>query len=127
MASNEEFKIYSEIEMRHTTTMVQEINSNGLRLISKKEKIVIEDQGSEEKPKKTIISHTRSMINKPSGCGGILPQYDNSDREVTIQETFEGTSSTSEVQETQMTPEELETFELEWRDFWKPQFNPQFE
>ena len=95
MASNEEIKFYSEIELRHTTTMVQEINSNGLRLISKKEKIVVEPQGSEEKPKMTTIRHTRSIMND---YPEIMPNC-----EVTIQETLTEDRS-DQVTETKMTP-----------------------
>ena len=124
MASNEDFKIYSET--RQTTTMVQEINLQeiDMRLISKKEKIVVEHQGSEEKPKTTIIRHTRSITDTD-------PDFDpdpDITREVTIQETLtEGRSD--QVTETKMTPEELVDFELEWRDLWKPfgGHNPQFE
>ena len=84
----------------------------------------------EEAPilKSTIIRHTRSIHNND----------DNSDREVTIQDKtktllgvehpIEGTIFDCVVQEdTQMTPEELVTFENEWKDLWKPQSNPQFE
>ena len=84
----------------------------------------------EEAPilKSTIIRHTRSIHNND----------DNSDREVTIQDKtktllgvdhpIEGTTICDcVVEDTQMTPEELETFEKEWKDLWKPQSNPQFE
>ena len=114
MASNEDFKIYSE--NRRTTTMVQEITVAGLRLVSKKEKIVVEHQGSEEKPKMAIIRHNRSM-------------HVDCDNWCAIQKTYftEGNPIPDQVTETQMTPEELQIFEFVWRYFWKPQFNPQFE
>ena len=78
MANNEEFKLYCE-------TMVQEINKDGLRLISKKKKIVyVEHQeGSSDICKKTVPPLFIAFSNwygflwpprKISGCVSLAPR-----------------------------------------------------
>ena len=114
MASNEEqTSARSEdvpdtqiLETHGVTTVVHEMKVNGHHLVERKQKTNVNPEASEDKPKMTIITHSRSIDNR---C------YD-------VQETLtEGMDELDRVIETEMTPEEVETFEEDWSKLWNPQ------
>ena len=114
MASNEEqTSARSEdvpeaqiLETHGVTTVVHEMKVNGHHLVERKQKTNVNPEASEDKPKMTIITHSRSIDNR---C------YD-------VQETLtEGMDEPDRVIATEMTQEEVEKFEEDWSTLWNPQ------
>ena len=114
MASNEEqTSARSEdvpdtqiLETHGVTTVVHEMKVNGHHLVERKQKTNVNPEASEDKPKMTIIIHSRSIDNR---C------YD-------VQETLtEGMDEPDRVIATEMTQEEVEKFEEDWSTLWNPQ------
>ena len=114
MASNEEqTSARSEdvpdtqiLETHGVTTVVHEMKVNGHHLVERKQKTNVNPEASEDKPKMTIITHSRSIDN----CC-----YD-------VQETLtEGMDEPDRVIATEMTQEEVEKFEEDWSTLWNPQ------
>ena len=101
MANNATCKLPEDIE-----TLVQEIKVDGYHLVERQQKTNVSPK--DDTPKMQIIIHSRSIDDR---C------YD-------VQETqIEGNGRFCEAQviETEMTQEEVETFEEDWRKLWKPQ------
>ena len=74
--------------------------------VERKQKTNVNPEASEDKPKMTIITHSRSIDN----CC-----YD-------VQETLtEGMDEPDRVIATEMTQEEVEKFEEDWSTLWNPQ------
>ena len=114
MASNEEqTSARSEdvpeaqiLETHGVTTVVHEMKVNGHHLVERKQKTNVNPEASEDKPKMTIITHSRSIDNR---C------YE-------VQETLtEGMDEPDRVIATEMTQEEVEKFEEDWSTLWNPQ------
>ena len=81
------------------TTLVHDMKVNGFHLVETKQKINVN-------PNMTITVHSRSI----------------DDRSYDVQETLtEGMDEPDRVIETEMTQEEVETFEEDWRNLWNPQ------
>ena len=118
MASNEEqtFPRPEDVEedqpeilkTHDVTTLVHEMKVNGYHLVEKKQKIKtnVDPKAPDNTPKMTKIIHSRSIDDR---C------YD-------VQETLtEGMDEPHRVIETEMTQEEVETFEEDWSKLWNPQ------
>jgi uncharacterized membrane protein YcaP (DUF421 family) len=114
MASNEEqTSARSEdvpeaqiLETHGVTTVVHEMKVNGHHLVERKQKTNVNPEASEDKPKMTIIIHSRSI----------------DDRCYEVQETLtEGMDEPDRVIATEMTQEEVEKFEEDWSTLWNPQ------
>ena len=103
-SSNESSKIY---ETHGKTTMVHEIKVDGYHLVERKQKTLINP--CTDLCKTTISIHSRSI----------------DDRTYTVQETLtESKDVLDRVIETQMTQEQVETFEEDWSNLWNPEMNP---
>ena len=110
MANNATCKLPEDIE-----TLVQEMKVDGYHLVERQQKTNVSPKDDTiycrcivDTPKMQIIIHSRSIDDR---C------YD-------VQETqIEGNGRVCEAQviETEMTQEEVETFEEDWRKLWKPQ------
>ena len=101
MANTATCKIPEDLE-----TLVQEMKVDGYHLVERQQKTNVNPK--DDTPKMQIIIHSRSIDDR---C------YD-------VQETqIEGNGRFCEAQviETEMTQEEVETFEEDWRKLWKPQ------
>ena len=88
------------------TTLVHEMKVNGYHLVERKQKTNVDPKASDNTPKMTISVHSRSI----------------DDRFYDVQETLtEGMDEPDRVIETEMTQEEVETFEEDWSKLWNPQ------
>ena len=119
MANNEEqtFPIPEDVEeapaqilethgISGITTLVHEMKVNGYHLVERKQKTNVDPKASDNTPKMTISVHSRSI----------------DDRFYDVQETLtEGMDEPDRVIETEMTQEEVETFEEDWSKLWNPQ------
>ena len=93
--------------------LLEEIIVNGYKLVERKEKTLVIPEAFDGTPKKTIITHFRSI--QPHWR---LFNY----RSITVKETFtEGRDEPDRVIETEMTQEEVEKFEEDWSNLWNPQ------
>ena len=102
------------MENHGITTMVHEMKVNGFRLVDRKQKTLINAAASDGTPKMTIFIHIRSIDNYSYA----------------VRETFtEGKDELERIIETQMTQEEVKSFEKDWSNLWNPQAkadNPPF-
>ena len=109
--SNEEAK---NMKNHGITTMVHEMKVNGFLLVERKQKTIINSKASDGTPKMTIYIHIRSI----------------DDYSYAVQETYtEGKNEPDRMVETQMTQEQVKSFEDDWSKLWKPQTkadNPPF-
>ena len=101
MANNATCKLPEYIE-----TLVQEMKVDGYHLVQKQQKTNVNPK--DDTSKMQIIVHSRSIDDR---CYDV--QYTQ----------IEGNDRVCEAQviETEMTHEEVETFEEDWRKLWKPQ------
>ena len=94
------------LETHGITTVVHEMKVNGYHLVERKQKTNVDPKASDNTPKMTISIHSRSI----------------DDRFYDVQETLtEGMDEPDRVIETEMTQEEVETFEEDWSKLWNPQ------
>ena len=94
------------LETHGVTTLVHEMKVNGHHLVERKQKTNVNPEAFDDAPKMTIIIHSRSIDDR---C------YD-------VQETLtEGMDEPNRVIETEMTQEEVESFEEDWSTLWNPQ------
>ena len=94
------------LETHGITTVVHEMKVNGYHLVERKQKTNVDPKASDNTPKMTMTVHSRSI----------------DDRFYDVQETLtEGMDEPDRVIETEMTQEEVETFEEDWRNLWNPQ------
>ena len=94
------------LETHGITTVVHEMKVNGYHLVERKQKTNVDPKASDNTPKMTISIHSRSI----------------DDRFYDVQETLtEGMDEPDRVIETEMTQEEVETFEEDWNNLWNPQ------
>ena len=94
------------LETHGLITLVHEMKVNGHHLVERKQKTNVDPKASDNTPKMTISIHSRSI----------------DDRFYDVQETLtEGMDEPDRVIETEMTQEEVETFEEDWRNLWNPQ------
>ena len=81
------------LETHGVSTLVHEMKVDGYHLVERKQKTNVNPEASDDKPKMTIIIHSRSI----------------DDRSYDVQETLtEGMDEPDRVIETEMTPEETE-------------------
>ena len=114
--SDQEGKI---LETHGITTTVHEIKVNGYHLVEQKQETLIDPKASDSLPKMTILIHSRSILSDD-------PSID--DRCYVVQKNItkyevirtEGKKFLDQ-NETEMTPEEVQKFEEDWRNLWKPQ------
>ena len=108
--SDQEGKI---LETHCITTTVHEMKVDGYHLVEKKQETLVDPKASDCRPKMTIMIHSRSIsIDDP--CIGY--------RSYVVQETHtEGKDCLDQIVETEMTPEEVQRFEEDWCNLWKPQ------
>ena len=114
--SDQEGKI---LETHGITTTVHEIKVNGYHLVEQKQEILVDTKASDYTPEMTILIHSRSILSDD-------PSID--DRCYVVQENIteyevirtEGKKFLDQ-NETEMTPEEVQKFEEDWCNLWKPQ------
>ena len=114
--SDQEGKV---LETHGITTTIHEIKVNGYHLVEQKQEILVDPKASDSTPKMTILTHSRSILSDD-------PSID--DRCYVVQENIteneviktEGKKCLDQ-NETEMTPEEVQKFEEDWCNFWKPQ------
>ena len=114
--SDQEGKI---LETHGITSMVHEIKVNGYHLVEQKQEILVDTKASDYTPEMTILIHSRSILSDD-------PSID--DRCYVVQENIteyevirtEGKKFLDQ-NETEMTPEEVQKFEEDWCNLWKPQ------
>ena len=114
--SDQEGKI---LETHGITTTVHEIRVNGYHLVEQKQEILVDTKASDYTPEMTILIHSRSILSDD-------PSID--DRCYVVQENIteyevirtEGKKFMDQ-NETEMTPEEVQKFEEDWCNLWKPQ------
>ena len=114
--SDQEGKI---LETHGITSMVHEIKVNGYHLVEQKQEILVDTKASDYTPEMTILIHSRSILSDD-------PSID--DRCYVVQENIteyevirtEGKKFMDQ-NETEMTPEEVQKFEEDWCNLWKPQ------
>jgi hypothetical protein len=103
------------LETLFSWTLVREMKVNGFHLVERKQNTRVDHKASDNTPKMTISVHSRSI----------------DDRFYDVQETLTvGMDELDRVIETEMTPEEVETFEEDWSKLWNPQAktnNPHFD
>jgi hypothetical protein len=100
MARNEKVEINME---NGITTMVHEMKMNGYHLVDKKQRTSFD--------KITVLIHSRFV----------------DDRSYIVHETLtEGNDEPDRVVKTQMTQEEVERFEEDWINLWKPEIDSTF-
>ena len=114
--SDQEGKV---LETHGITTTVHEIKVNGYHLIEQKQEINVDPKASDSTPKMTILTHSRSILSDD-------PSID--DRCYVVQENITENEVTRtegkmylDQNETEMTPEEVQKFEEDWCNLWKPQ------
>ena len=105
--SNEETIIMENHDIK---TIVHEMKVNGYHLVERKtmerKQKTVHPNASDNTPKMTIFTHSRSI----------------DDRSYAVQETRNWPWQASvQVVETQMTQEQVERFEEDWSNLWKPQ------
>ena len=94
------------LETLFSWTLVREMKVNGFHLVERKQNTNVNPKASDNTPKMSISVHSRSI----------------DDRFYDVQETLtEGMDELDRVIETEMTPEEVETFEEDWSKLWNPQ------
>ena len=114
--SDQEGKV---LETHGITTTIHEIKVNGYHLVEQKQEILVDPKASDSTPEITILIHSRSILSDD-------PSID--DRCYVVQEKItenevirtEGKKYLDK-NETEMTPEEVQRFEEDWRNLWKPQ------
>ena len=107
------------METHGITSMVHEIKVNGYHLVEQKQEILVDTKASDYTPEMTILIHSRSILSDD-------PSID--DRCYVVQENIteyevirtEGKKFLDQ-NETEMTPEEVQKFEEDWCNLWKPQ------
>ena len=103
------------LETHGITTTVHEIKVNGYHLVEQKQEILVDPKASDSTPKMTILIHSRSILSDD-------PSID--DRCYVVQENItenEVIRTEGKKNETEMTPEEVQKFEEDWCNLWKPQ------
>ena len=120
--SDQEGKV---LETHGITTTVHEIKVNGYHLIEQKQEINVDPKASDSTPKMTILTHSRSILSDD-------PSID--DRCYVVQENITENEVTRtegkmylDQNETEMTPEEVQKFEEDWCNLWKPQDKAELE
>ena len=93
------------LETHGVTTLVHEMKVNGYHLVERKQKTNVDPKASDNTPKMTIINHSRSIDDRCYGAQKTLT---------------EGMAELDQVIETEMTQEEVEKFEEDWRNLWNP-------
>ena len=119
-ASDTEYDQEDKILETHAiTTTVHEMKVKGFHLVEKKQETLVDPKASDGAPKMTILIHSRSISTDD-------PSID--DRCHVVQENItEGEVIRTEGKkyldknETEMTSEEVQKFEEDWRNLWKPQ------
>ena len=113
--SDQEEKI---LETHAITTKVHEMKVKGFHLVEKKQETLVDPKASNGAPKMTILIHSRSISTDD-------PSID--DRCYVVQENItEGEVIRTEgkkyldLNETEMTQEEVKKFEEDWSKLWKP-------
>ena len=109
MATNEKVEINMENGIK---TMVHEMKMNGYHLVDRKQRTSMDIVGTF---KMTILTHSRFV----------------DDRSYTVHETLTGGNDEPDrvkdrVVMTQMTQEEVERFEEDWINLWKPEMDTTF-
>ena len=120
--SDQEGKV---LETHGITTTVHEIKVNGYHLVEQKQEILVDPKASDSTTKMTILTHSRSILSDD-------PSID--DRCYVVQENItenevirtEGKMYLDQ-NETEMTPEEVQKFEEDWCNLWKPQDKAELE
>ena len=109
MARNEKVEINME---NGITTMVHEMKMNGCHMVDKKQRTSMYDvHYGHPRTKITVLIHSRFV----------------DDRTYTVHETLtEGNDEPDRVITTQMTPEEVERFQEDWINLWKPEIDSTF-
>ena len=108
-----------KLETHGITFMVHEIKVNGYHLVEQKQEILVDTKASDYTPEMTILIHSRSILSDD-------PSID--DRCYVVQENITENEVTRtegkmylDQNETEMTPEEVQKFEEDWCNLWKPQ------
>ena len=110
--SDQEGKV---LETHGITTTVHEIKVNGYHLVEQKQEILVDPKASDSTPKMTILTHSRSILSDD-------PSID--DRCYVVQENITENKiirTEGKKNETEMTPEEVQKFEEDRCNLWKPQ------
>ena len=114
--SDQEGKV---LETHGITTTVHEIKVNCYHLVEQKQEILVDPKASDSTTKMTILTHSRSILSDN-------PSID--DRCYVVQENITENEVTRtegkmylDQNETEMTPEEVQKFEEDWCNLWKPQ------
>ena len=116
MARNEKVEINME---NGITTMVHEMKMNGCHLVDRKQRTSMYDVHyygangyyGHRRIKTTVLIHSRFV----------------DDRSYIVHETLkEGNDEPDRVVKTQMTQEEVERFEEDWINLWKPEIDTTF-
>ena len=110
MARNEKVEINME---NGITTMVHEMKMNGHHLMDRKQRTSMDIVGTSTglTSKITVLIHSRFV----------------DDRTYTVHETLtEGNDEPDQVITTQMTQEEVERFQEDWINLWKPEIDSTF-
>ena len=88
---------------------------NGYHLVEQKQEILVDPKASDSTPKMTILTHSRSILSDDPST---------EDRCYVVQENItenEVIRTEGKKNETEMTPEEVQKFEEDWCNLWKPQ------
>ena len=93
------------LETHGVTTLVHEMKVDGFHLVERKQKINVDPMALDNTPKMTIINHSRSIDDRCYDVQKILT---------------EGMAELDQVIETEMTQEEVEKFEEDWKNLWNP-------
>ena len=104
--SNEEGQVLKKHII--TTLVIETIEVNGYELQDRKHQVII--KASENRPKKTEVTHTRSIFDRSKF----------STRSYTIQWTTPEGKDEDRIVRTEMTQEEVQRFEEDWCTLWNP-------
>ena len=114
--SDQEGKV---LETHAITTTVHEMKVKGYHLVEKKQETLVDPRASDGAPKMTILIHSRSIsTDDPSIDDRCYVVQDNITEGEVIR--TEGKKYLDK-NEAEMTPEEVQKFEEDWGNLWKPQ------
>ena len=114
--SDQEGKI---LETHAITTTVHEMKVKGYHLMEKKQETLVDPKASDSTPKMTILIHSRSIsTDDPSIADRCYVVQENITDGVVIRTEDKKYLDRNE---TEMTPEEVQRFEEDWCNLWKPQ------
>ena len=107
------------LETHAITTTVHEMKVKGYHLVEKKQETLVDPKASDSTPKMTILIHSRSIsTDDPSIADRCYVVQENITDGVVIRTE---SKKYLDQNETEMTPEEVQRFEEDWCNLWKPQ------